>query len=359
MEEEASEMLVSIVGTRPNLIKLAPIVRAARKDNLEHHIIHTGQHYDYELSQVFFEELELPPPDTYLKVGSGSDGYQIGETIHRVTKTLQRLKKPAFILVYGDTNATAGAALGARKCGFKVGHIESGIRTGDYLFPEEINRVISETCSDVLFAPTKSTYENVRSTGRAVLSGDCMFDTLLWAEPRLDQKLLSEFDLTPREYCLVTMHRGMNVDKPSILRRILKALEDTGEHFLFPVHPRTKKTLEKLQVPSSIQVTPPLGYFAFLSLMKYSKKVITDSGGAQKEAYAFGIPSVILLHVPVWQELVEVGWNLPVSNEPDKIRQAILEFWPRGKRPPIFGDGRAGDKILQTLHQEYDKLLSG
>ncbi len=350
-------MLVSIVGTRPNLVKLAPIFRAAQKENLEHFIIHTGQHYDYELSQVFFEDLELPAPDHYLKVGSGSDTYQIGETIQRVAKVLQTLSKPAFVLVYGDTNATVGAALGAKKCGFMVGHVESGIRTGYYQHPEELNRILAETCADILFSPTRSTYANIQSTNRAVLSGDVMYDTLRWAEQRISDSHLDKYSLKPREYCLITLHRGKNVDNPATLHRLLETLASTKEQFLFPAHPRTQKTLQQLQVPSNIQVTPPLGYLPFLSLIKYSKKVITDSGGTQKEAYSLGVPCVTILDFPVWQETVDAGWTLPVGLDFERVKHGILEFWPRSKRPPVFGDGRAAYKIIQTLLTRYEKIL--
>jgi UDP-N-acetylglucosamine 2-epimerase (non-hydrolysing) len=354
---EDTEMLVSIVGTRPNLVKLAPIFRAAQKEEIEHHIIHTGQHYDYELSQIFFEELELPAPHKYLEVGSGSATYQIGETIKRVAETLQTLSEPAFVLVYGDTNATVGAALGAKKCNFMVGHVESGIRTGYFQHPEELNRIIAETCADVLFAPTRSTYANIQSTDRAVLSGDVMHDTLCWAEQRINKSHLEKHNLTPKEYYLVTLHRGKNVDNPNTLYSLLDTLASTGEQFLFPAHPRTQKTLRKLTVPTNIQITPPLGYLSFLSLMKFAKKVITDSGGAQKEAYSFGVPCVTILDFPVWQETVDAGWTLPVGLDLEKIKQGILGFWPRSKRPPVFGDGQASQKIIQTLVTRFESLL--
>ncbi|MFX1475955.1 MAG: non-hydrolyzing UDP-N-acetylglucosamine 2-epimerase [Promethearchaeota archaeon] len=350
-------MLVSIVGTRPNLVKLAPIVRITQKENLEHQIIHTGQHYDFELSQVFFDDLELPAPDNYLEVGSGTDAYQIGETIKRVANALQALSKPAFVLVYGDTNATVGAALGAKKCGFMVGHVESGIRTGHYQHPEELNRILAETCADILFSPTKSTYANIQSTNRAVLSGDVMYDTLCWAEKRISNSHLDKYSLRPKEYCLVTLHRGNNVDNPVTLDNLLSVLASTKEYFLFPAHPRTQKTLQQLQVPSNIQVTPPLGYLSFLSLMKFSRKVITDSGGAQKEAYSLGVPCVTILDFPVWQETVDAGWTLPVGHDIEKIKQGILDFWPSSKRPPVFGDGKAAYKILQTILTRHEPLL--
>lgn len=350
-------MLVSIVGTRPNLVKLAPIFRAAQKQNLDHHIIHTGQHYDYELSQVFFEHLELPAPSVYLEIGSGEDTYQIGETIQRVAKALQKLSESAVVLVYGDTNATVGAALGAKKSVFIVAHIESGIRTGNYQFPEELNRIIAETCADLLFAPTQSTYANIQSTGRAVFAGDVMYDTLCWAEPHLSEDPLNQHNLRQREYCLLTMHRGMNVDDPATLHRILTTLADTKEHFLFPAHPRTQKTIKQLSVPRTIQVIPPLGYIPFLSLLKYAKKVVTDSGGTQKEAYAFGVPCVTLIDEPIWPETIEAGWNLPVGQDADKIKNGVLDFWPSGDRPQVFGDGRAANKIIQTLQKRYGTLL--
>ncbi|MFX1563064.1 MAG: non-hydrolyzing UDP-N-acetylglucosamine 2-epimerase [Promethearchaeota archaeon] len=350
-------MLVSIVGTRPNLVKLAPIFRAAQEQNLNHCIIHTGQHYDYELSQVFFEHLKLPVPNIYLKVGSGENAYQIGETILRVSKALKTLSEPAIVLVYGDTNATVGAALGAKKSDFIVGHIESGIRTGNYQFPEELNRIISETCADLLFPPTQSTYNNIKSTGRAVLVGDVMYDTLQWAKQFLSKDPLSQHNLTPHEYCLLTLHRGINVDNPDTLIRILSTIADTKEQFLFPVHPRTQKTLKQFHVPKNIKVISPLGYITFLSLLKYAKKIVTDSGGVQKEAYSFGIPCVTLIEEEVWPETIKAGWNLPVGQDFNKIKQGILDFWPSGKRPQIFGDGHAAQKIIQTLLEQNEFLL--
>lgn len=352
-------MLVSIVGTRPNFVKLASIVRAARDQNLDHQIIHTGQHYDYELSQVFFEQLQIPPPDAHLEVGSGDDAYQIGETIQRSAKVLKSLRRTAVVLVYGDANATVGGALGAKKTGFVVGHVESGIRTGDYRLPEELNRILAEACADILFAPTQHTYQNIKVTGRGVLVGDVMYDTLLWVKPRLSDTPLADYGLTMGQYCVVTLHRNINVDDASTLGRIFKILAGTDEHFVFPVHPRTQKTLKCLRVPHNIQLLPPLGYLPFLNLLRNARKVITDSGGVQKDAYTFGVPCITLLDAQIWPETTKAGWNLCVGLDSHRMVQAIKSFWPKKPRPPIFGDGHAAESIIGTLQNRFKASLNG
>lgn len=350
-------MLISIVGTRPNLVKLAPIVWAAQKKKIKHQIIHTGQHYDYEMSQVFFEQLEIPSPDKYLKVGSGSDVHQIGETVKRVGKTLDNISKPALVLVYGDTNATVGSALGAKKSGFYVVHIESGVRTYDYRLPEELNRLISESCSDLLFAPTKHAYENIKSTNRAKFVGDVMYDTLLWAEPQLNDNIIKKISLKSFEYYLLTLHRGINVDSPHGLKTLLSSLKDLALPIIFPAHPRTKRILKQISVPSTVEVIEPLGYFDFLSLLKNAKKVLTDSGGVQKEAYSLGVPCITLLDAKIWPETIEAGWNFSAGSDVNLIKQAIASFNPNGKRPHIFGNGQAAKKIINTLRSCYQEVL--
>lgn len=351
-------MLVSIVGTRPNFIKLAPIEAATRQNNKNHLIIHTGQHYDYEMSKVFFEELIIPEPDYHLGVGSGSATKQITETIQKATKTLRKLKSDLLVIVYGDCNATVGGAIASNKNGCVTVHVESGVRTGDRNMPEEINRILAETCSDILFAPTKGVLKNIQHTGRAIFSGDVMYDTFLTNQSKLDLKLLDEFKVRPQEYFVLTMHRGMNVDDPKLFAEILHAIASTNEKFLFPVHPRAMKNLIALKLPKNIQIIKPQSYIKFVTLLKHARKIVTDSGGVQKEAYMLGVPCVTLIEAPVWFETIEAGWNISVGSDAELISKGILDFWPSGSRPPLFGDGKAAERIISTLNERYPDLCS-
>ncbi|MFW9986465.1 MAG: non-hydrolyzing UDP-N-acetylglucosamine 2-epimerase [Candidatus Odinarchaeota archaeon] len=350
-------MLISIIGTRPHLVKLASIVRAVSNKKIEHFIIHTGQHYDYELSQVFFEDLQIPKPNEFLKVGSGHSSYQIGETIIRTAKILRNLDASGVVLVFGDTNATVGAAIGAKKADFITAHIESGVRTNDFRLPEEINRQLAEVCSEILFTPTKQAFENVRTTGRAFNVGDVMYDTLLWAKPKLNENMLNKLQLSSNEFILLTLHRNINVDNLTILENLIENIAVTGEQFIFPAHPRTKRKLNRIEVPKNIMVISPLGYLDFLSLMQNSRKVVTDSGGIQKEAYMLGKPCVTLLEARVWPETIKAGWNFAAGRDPDKILTGIREFWPRKKRPKIFGDGNTAKRIIEILLEHFPRQL--
>ncbi|MFX0198333.1 MAG: non-hydrolyzing UDP-N-acetylglucosamine 2-epimerase [Candidatus Hodarchaeota archaeon] len=351
-------MLVSVVGTRPNFIKLAPVDEAARRHKLKHLIIHTGQHYDFEMSKVFFEELAIPEPDFHLGVGSGSATKQITETIQKVAKTLDNLEQNLLVIIYGDCNATVGGAVASNKGGYVTAHVESGVRTGNRTFPEEINRILAETCSDVLFAPTKGVLRNIQHTGRAIFTGDVMYDTFLENQDKLDIQLLEKIPATSEDYHVLTMHRGMNVDDPKTFARILEAIASTKENFIFPAHPRAAKNLHLMDLPNNIHIIKPLSYLKFVSLVKYAQKIVTDSGGVQKEAYMLGVPCVTLIEDPVWFETIDAGWNIAVGSDPDRIREGILNFWPSGKRPQIFGTGKASEHIISVFIEKYPQLCS-
>jgi len=287
--------VASIVGARPNFIKLAPVSRELRKE-FDEIIIHTGQHYDYEMDRIFFDELGIPEPDYHLGVGSGTHGYQTGEMIKRIEEVLMK-EKTDLVIVYGDTNTTLAGALAAVKLHIKVAHVEAGLRSFEKRMPEEINRVLVDHCSDILFCPTKTAVENLRKEGiikGVYLVGDVMVDILKEcieiAEKR--SKILDELDLKPKEYYLATVHRAENTDDFESLRNIVEAFCE-------------------------------IGYLDMLVLEKNAKKIITDSGGVQKDAYILKVPCITLRERTEWIETVEYGWNVLVGANKEKIIRAI------------------------------------
>ena len=285
--------IASVVGARPNFIKLAPVSKELRKE-FDEVIIHTGQHYDYEMDRVFFDELGIPEPDYHLGVGSGSHGYQTGEMLKRVEEVLIK-EKPDLVLVFGDTNSTLAGALAAVKLHIKVAHVEAGLRSYDKKMPEEINRVLTGHCSDLLFCPTETGVKNLKNEGIAkgvYLTGDVMVDALQESIKIAEKKsrILDELDLKPEEYFLATVHRAENTDDFSRLRSIVDAFCEIV-HIVFPCHPRTEKMLKKFdlwdRLQKSVKVIKPVGYLDMLVLEKNARKNLTDSGGVQKEAYIY------------------------------------------------------------------------
>ena len=350
--------VASIVGARPNFIKLAALTPFLHNFS-RHIVIHTGQHYDYELSKVFLEQLDIPEPDYFLGVGSGSQGFQVGEMVKRVENVLFK-EKPNLVVVYGDTNSTLAGALAAVKAGFKVAHVEAGLRSFDMFMQEEINRRIVDHISQLLFAPTRNAVLNLKKEsvlGKVYLVGDVHVDVLQKYIKVAEENstALDSLGLEPREYILVTVHRAENTDNAGRLSRIVKALTSINETLVFPIHPRTKKALKMFGLfeaftEKNIKLIKPLGYLDFIVLLKYSKKVITDSGGVQKEAYILGIPCITLRDKTEWIETVEAGWNILVDVDYDKIINAVENFNPKTPRPPLFGDGTAGRKITDTIY---------
>ncbi len=292
--------IASIVGARPNFIKCAPLSREIRKEFNEV-IIHTGQHYDYEMNKVFFEELNIPEPDYHLDVGSGSHGYQTGEMIKRIEEVLLK-EEPDLLLVYGDTNSTLAGALAASKLHITVAHIESGLRSYDKSMPEEINRILTDHCSDVLFCPTETSVENLKREGvtnGVYLTGDVMVDALKENIKLAEKKamVLDEMGLKPKEYYLATIHRAENTDDFERLENIVDAFCEI-ENLVFPCHPRTEKCLKGFglwdRLVKNVRVVRPVGYLDMLMLEKNAKKILTDSGGIQKEAYIFNLRCHVL-----------------------------------------------------------------
>jgi UDP-GlcNAc3NAcA epimerase len=347
---------LSIVGARPQFIKAAPVSRALRKIANEV-LVHTGQHYDREMSRVFFDELHIPEPDYNLGVGSGSHGWQTGQMLIRIEEVLLK-ERPDWVLVYGDTNSTLAGALAAVKLHIPVAHVEAGLRSFNRAMPEEHNRVLTDHVANLLFCPTQTAVDNLTDEGITAgvrLTGDVMVDALFYnaglAEEHSD--VLGCLNLTPGGYILVTVHRPRNTDDPTRLRAILAALEEIAQDgpVVFPAHPRTRKAMDALGYRPGIglRVIEPVGYLDVLSLQKNARLVLTDSGGMQKEAYLFAVPCLTLREETEWVETVEAGWNLLVRADYDTIVHAAQEFRPQGTPPSLFGDGHASEKIVRLL----------
>jgi UDP-N-acetylglucosamine 2-epimerase len=356
--------IVDIVGARPQFIKLAPILRAIVKHNqkrpecpIQEVLVHTGQHYDYEMSQVFFDELGLKSPDYHLGVGSGSHGYQTGEMLKRIEEVLIK-EKPDMVMVYGDTNTTLAGALAAAKLHIPVAHVEAGLRSFNREMPEEINRVLTDHISDFLFCPTQTAVENLRREGiekGVYLVGDVMYDAVLLYLDLAEKKseIMERLGLKPKSYALVTVHRAENTDQPERLRSIFEGLERVAEEGLpviLPLHPRTRKQLNALGIHTKeVQVLDPVSYLDMLVLEKNARVILTDSGGVQKEAFFFRVPCVTLREETEWVETVETGWNTLVGCDPERMVQAALEAHPGIESVWPYGDGQAAGRIMDLL----------
>jgi len=360
--------VVSIVGVRPNFVKLAALSNFL-DSNYKHVIVHTGQHYDYELSEAFFKCLELPIPHYNLGVGSKSHGYQLGEMIKRIEKVLLE-EKPDLIIVYGDANSTLAGALGAVKLHMKIAHVEAGYRSYDKNMPEEVNRVLTDQVSDLLFAPTKTTVDNLRREnvhGNVYLTGDVMVDVLLTYKDTADCKseILGELGVSPRSYVLVTFHRESNTRNRERIIRIVQALSSLGREFtlVFPMHPRTKNALErfglfdKLADSDKILITLPLNYLDFVKLEKNAKRIVTDSGGVQKEAYILGVPCITLRNTTGCVETVQEGWNKLVDVNVEELMANARSFNPKSGSPrEALGKGDASTKICRIITSYFEGL---
>ncbi|HIE38605.1 MAG TPA: UDP-N-acetylglucosamine 2-epimerase (non-hydrolyzing) [Anaerolineae bacterium] len=346
--------IVSVVGARPQFIKAAAVSRVLRQRHQEL-LVHTGQHYDYGLSQVFFDELDLPQPDLNLGVGSGPHGEQTGAMLAAIERVLIQ-QRPDWVLVYGDTNSTLAGALAAVKLHMPVAHVEAGLRSYNRSMPEEINRVLTDHVSSLLFCPTETAARNLAAEGISQgvhLVGDVMYDALLHSRALGAKKgdVLGRFGLVPKQYLLATVHRPANTDDAGRLRAILEAFGQLGETILFPAHPRTRKALarEGLDVPENVWVVDPVGYLEMLQLEEQARLILTDSGGVQKEAYLLGVPCVTLREETEWVETVEAGWNRLVGADGRALLAAVREWEPPADRPNCFGDGRASERIVALL----------
>ena len=348
--------VVTVVGARPQFVKAAPVSRALREKHTEV-LVHTGQHYDYGMSRIFFDELDMPEPDVNLGVGSGGHGRQTAEMLIGVEEVLLA-RRPDWVLVYGDTNSTLAGALAAAKLQIPVAHVEAGLRSFNRAMPEEHNRVLADHCSDLLFCPTQTAVDNLAREGvtRGVHRiGDVMYDAALrhGAVARQRSTLLNELGLAGQRFALATIHRPYNTDDPSRLQEIVNSLGALDMPVVFPVHARTRDRLAQINNPQSkirnLQSVEPLGYLDMLALEQAAALILTDSGGVQKEAYFFGVPCVTLRPETEWVETVAAGWNRLAWGDTAVIVAAALDAWPSEPPPSIFGDGHAAERIVGIL----------
>ena len=348
------------VGTRPEIIKMAPVVRACMARGIDYLLIHTGQHYSFEMDGVFFQELGLPPPHVNLEVGSGSQAYQIAAIIRGIEPVIVR-ERPSVMLVEGDTNSVLAAGLAAQKLGVPVGHVEAGLRSYDRTMPEEINRLLADQLSEFLFAPTEHTRKILLGEGVAAarihVTGNTVVDEVLRQRGRADLPgVVERFGVTPNGFILATVHRAENVDHEPRLRGVFEGLARSGRELGMPVlaalHPRTTQRLESFGVSldGAVRALPPLGYLDFLGLHAQAGLVLTDSGGLQEEACCLGVPCVTLRDNTERPESVEVGANLLAGADPDRIVECARQM--RGRRGGWhnpFGDGKSGERIVGIL----------
>lgn len=346
--------IVSIVGARPQFIKAAPLSRALTA-SFHEVLIHTGQHYDYGMSEVFFKEMEMRPPDHNLGVGGGTHGEQTGRMLIEIEKTLASAK-PDCVLVYGDTNSTLAGALAAAKAQIPLAHVEAGLRSYDRAMPEEINRVLTDHVSSLLFCPTNVAVKNLTKEGinkGVYCVGDVMYDALVYnlALAHKRSHILESLDLQKGSYALATVHRAANTDEPVRLRAILSALGSLSSRVIFPVHPRTRKVIQesRLSVSTNVMMIEPVGHFDVLILQENANCILTDSGGMQKEAYLLGVRCITLREETEWVETVAAGWNKLAGVDEEAIRMFFETWRPQGERLPLYGTGHASEEIHQIL----------
>jgi len=361
--------IISVVGARPNFMKVAPLHRAFKEFSIynleftiEHLICHTGQHYDEKMSKVFFDDLELPKPDFYLGVGSGSHAAQTAKVMIEFEKVLLK-EKPDLVIVVGDVNSTIACSLTAKKLNIKVAHVEAGLRSFDMEMPEEINRILTDRISDYLFVTEKSGLQNLKNEGvpddKVFFVGNVMIDSLIYYQPKVDQSnILDNLCLFPFSFCLVTLHRPSNVDTKESLEKLVDFLNRLGEErkVVFPIHPRTKNNLEKYELlhllNNSVKISDPIGYIDFQALVKYAELIVTDSGGIQEESTYLGVQCITLRTTTERPITVEVGTNQLIGIDLKKAESACLDVLKGNKkegRIPELWDGKAAERIVEII----------
>jgi len=348
--------VLSVVGARPEFIQAMPVSQALRGRHVEV-LVHTGQHFDYLMSQAFFDELGLSEPDYNLEVGSGTHAVQTGAMLGPLEEVVVR-EHPEVVIVRGDTNSTLAGALVASKVGVPLVHIEAGERSFDRHAPEEINRLLVDRVADLHLCVSRTAIRNLEAEGiteTARWVGDVMHEAILKVVPIAHERsdVLRRLGLEPKTFGLVTIHRANNTDDPKRLSGIVDAMNRLPEPVIFPVHPRTKSALERhgLQLGGLVRVLPPLGYLDMVMLESAARLVATDSGGVQREAYYLGVPCLTLREETEWVETVSAGWNRLVGVDPSEILAAWTSFVPPAERPPIHGDDCAGRRIVEILEE--------
>lgn len=354
--------IATIVGARPQFIKAAALSRAFQKHGIEEVLIHTGQHYDENMSKVFFQEMKIPHPHYHLGIGGGTHGTMTGRMLEAIEKVLIK-EKPDCTLVYGDTNSTLAGALASIKLHIPVAHVEAGLRSFNRNMPEEINRILADQCANLLFAPSEQAAQQLLSEGipstRIYQVGDLMYDVSLYYRQQSQQQssLLQQLKLSPKKYALATVHRAENTDDPQRLNEIFCGLSQIAKHLplIIPLHPRTKQTLERLNLlktfSEKISILDPVGYLDMIQLEANAQVILTDSGGVQKEAYFFHVPCLTLRDETEWTELIKHKYNRLVKADSACIEQAFLEtlsatpHWKLG----LYGDGSTAERIVSKL----------
>jgi len=345
--------IISIVGARPQFIKLAPLSEKLFSDHQEI-IVHTGQHYDFAMSHQIFSDLGIRNPDFHLGIGSGSHATQTGDMMKALEGVMIK-ENPGLVIVFGDTNTTLAGALAASKLNIPLVHVEAGLRSYNRAMPEEVNRVVTDHVSEYLFAPTETAARLLEGEGlreKTYVTGDIMVDTIRKNLPVAMEKstIISDLDIEKMGYNLLTLHRNYNVDNPEILLNILNQLDDLGEIVIFPVHPRTRKMLDERDLHvKNIILTEPLGYIDFIMVENFSKRIITDSGGIQKEAYILKRPCVTLRTETEWVETVKEKWNLLVDPSDKSICDKILAFNTPEKQKNVFGED-VSEKMVAIIN---------
>ena len=356
--------LLTVVGARPQFIKAAAFSRVVRERQTEI-LVHTGQHYDAGMSDVFFDELALPKPDHHLGVGSGTHARQTAQMLERLEAVMQR-EAPDVVVIYGDTNSTLAGALAAAKLGIPVAHVEAGLRSFVRDMPEEINRLVADRVATWLFAPTRTAVDNLlregavmaeddpsATAGRIYETGDIMYDALLQHTATAAERstLLRDMRLRSGAFVLATVHRAANTDDPARLADIVDALALLHEPVVLPMHPRTRAALlaTDIEVEPPVLIIEPVGYLDMLSLEQNARMVLTDSGGVQKEAYLLGTPCVTLREETEWIETLEGGWNILAGSDAERILAAAKRPRPAGTPPAVFGDGHAAERMVAVL----------
>lgn len=366
--------IVTVIGARPQFVKAAAFSRLILgdfRDRVEEVLVHTGQHYDRNMSAVFFEELAIPEPRHHLGIGSGSHGRQTGDMLRKIEDVLLE-EKPDWVIVYGDTNSTLAGSLAASKLGIPLAHVEAGLRSRNMNMPEEQNRILTDHLSNVLFCPTRTAVRNLRAEGitdgkrlkttdgrpvRVKQVGDIMYDAILFSAAQADREpgALAGLGLKPCSFALSTIHRAENTDDPARLASIFRAFGSIPLPVILALHPRTGKFLThySIPVPSNVRIIEPVGYLDMIRLEKSASVILTDSGGVQKEAYFLGTPCVTLRDETEWVETVDAGWNFLAGSDSDRIARAFGRASRigrnRNRRTDLFGDGHAAEKMVAEL----------
>jgi len=360
--------IITITGARPQFIKTASVSRAIKKNNdisgktfIAEKILHTGQHYDDNMSRIFFEQLEIPEPQWNLNVGSASHGKQTGEMLEKIESVLLK-EKPDICVVYGDTNSTLAGALAAAKLHFPIAHVEAGLRSFNKKMPEEINRLLTDHISRLLFCPTEVAVNNLKAEGvetGAHKTGDVMYDSIIYYSQKarnITAKLLKKYNIQHKSFYLATVHRAENTDEKNHLSQIVQAFNRIAQPacpLILPLHPRTVKYIHKydLRLTENVRILEPLSYLEMLALEENAKAILTDSGGIQKEAFCLGVPCITLRDETEWLETVQTGYNTLTGSDTQKIIQTIKDL--KENRPldiqKFYGDGKASEKIVEII----------